>query len=123
MKWTWLCLGMLGCGGGGEEAATALPQCANHAPQGNLLWGDLHVHTQLSFDAWIYDVRTTPEQAYAFARGEEIGLPPLDASGQGTTRTRLDRPLDFAAVTDHAEYLSEVQACTTAGSPEACASR
>jgi hypothetical protein len=110
-------LAMVGCGGDPPHPAETLPQCANHNPQGTLLWGDLHVHTQLSFDAWIYDVRTTPEQAYAYARGEEIGLPPLDASGEGTTRVQLERPLDFAAVTDHAEYLSEVAACTTADSP------
>ncbi len=91
--------------------------CAEHDPQRSLYWGDLHVHTSLSFDAWVYDVRLAPADAYAFARGESVRLPPLDAEGRGTTEVRLDRPLDFAAVTDHSEYLAEVAACTSPDSP------
>jgi len=90
--------------------------CAEYNRSRNLYFGDLHVHTRNSFDAWIYDIRLDPEDAYRFARGEEVGLPPLDAEGEGTRRVQLERPLDFAAVTDHAEYLAEVAACTTAGS-------
>jgi len=78
--------------------------CADHNPQRNLYFGDLHVHTAYSFDAWISDVRTDPAGAYRFARGEEVA------------GDRLARPLDFAAVTDHAEYLAEVEGCTTPGS-------
>lgn len=58
----------------------------------------------------------TPEQAYAFAQGQEVQVPPLDGNGEGTQRLRLSRPLDFAAVTDHSEFLGEVQACTVPGS-------
>ena len=87
--------------------------CAAHSPLRQAYFGDLHVHTSLSFDAYAFDVRVTPEQAYRFAQGEEIGLPPLDAMGQGTRKIRLGRPLDFAAVTDHSEFLGEVQACIT----------
>ena len=78
--------------------------CADHNPRRNLYFGDLHVHTAYSFDAWISDVRTDPAGAYRFARGETV-------AGE-----RLPRPLDFAAVTDHAEYLAEVEGCTTPGS-------
>jgi hypothetical protein len=78
--------------------------CADHNPRRNVYFGDLHVHTAYSFDAWINDVRTDPAGAYRFARGEEV-------AGE-----RLARPLDFAAVTDHAEYLAEVEGCTTPGS-------
>ena len=78
--------------------------CADHNPRRNLYFGDLHVHTAYSFDAWISDVRTDPAGAYRFARGEAV-------AGR-----RLARPLDFAAVTDHAEYLAEVEGCTTPGS-------
>ncbi|MFO0587170.1 MAG: DUF3604 domain-containing protein [Polyangiaceae bacterium] len=91
--------------------------CADHDPLRRAYFGDLHVHTAFSFDAWTYDVRTTPAEAYRFARGETIKLPPLDENGVGTTEVRIDRPLDFAAVTDHAEYLGEVSLCTTPGSP------
>lgn len=78
--------------------------CADHNPRRNLYFGDLHVHTAYSFDAWISDVRTDPAGAYRFARGEEV-------AGE-----RLPRPLDFAAVTDHSEFLAEVEGCTTPGS-------
>lgn len=77
--------------------------CADHDPRRNLYWGDLHVHTAYSFDAYVNEVRVDPEDAYRFAKGESVELPmgPLT----------IDRPLDFAAVTDHAEYLAEVSAC------------
>ena len=94
---------------------TAREPCADRDPLRQLLWGDLHVHTALSFDAWVYDVRLQPDDAYAFARGETVYLPPLDAAGEGTTALTLSRPLDFAAVTDHAEYFGEVYACATEG--------
>ena len=90
--------------------------CGDHNPQRNLYFGDLHVHTAYSFDAHMFDVRTTPAQAYGFARGEPVALPPLDADGNGTRMLQIDRPLDFAAVTDHSEFLGEVEACTTPGS-------
>jgi hypothetical protein len=61
-------------------------------------------------DAYTADVRATPEDAYRFARGEGISIP-------GGRRAQLERPLDFAAVSDHAEYLGEVSLCTTPGSP------
>ncbi|MDB4968092.1 MAG: hypothetical protein JWN44_3781 [Myxococcales bacterium] len=90
--------------------------CADHNPQRNLYFGDLHVHTAYSFDAHMFDVRTTPDDAYRFARGAPVALPPLDADGNGTRTLQIDRPLDFAAVTDHSEFLGEVEACTTPGS-------
>ncbi|MFO0654902.1 MAG: DUF3604 domain-containing protein [Polyangia bacterium] len=93
-----------------EESRTP---CAAHSPLRQAYFGDLHVHTSLSFDAYAFDVRVTPEQAYRFARGEEIALPPNDGMGNGTRKIHLSRPLDFAAVTDHSEFLGEVQACIT----------
>jgi hypothetical protein len=109
-------LALLACGSADGPRAPALSDdrepCADHDPRRNLYWGDLHVHTALSFDAWIYDVRLNPDDAYAFARGEEVRLPPLGPDGHGTTPMQLERPLDFAAVTDHSEYLAEVQACS-----------
>jgi hypothetical protein len=89
--------------------------CDDFDPLRNLYWGDLHVHTAYSFDAWLHDVRVDPDSAYRFAQGEPVGLPPLDARGNPTQFVQIDRPLDFAAVTDHAEFLAEVDACTTPG--------
>jgi hypothetical protein len=87
--------------------------CSSFSPQRNLYFGDLHVHTALSFDAWINDVRTQPEDAYRFAQGAAVRLPPLGADGVGLREVQLTSPLDFAAVTDHAEYLAEIDACVT----------
>ena len=111
-----LLLALAACGdddGGGAGPPPAA--CADHNPLRNLYFGDLHVHTAYSFDAWVFDVRTTPDLAYRFARGEPVALPPLDAAGAGTQIVRIDRPLDFAAVTDHSEFLGEVEECTTPG--------
>lgn len=91
--------------------------CAMRDPLRRPLFGDLHVHTSLSFDAAAYDVRTRPRDAYDFARGMEIGLPPHDAEGRPLRTLRLARPLDFAAVTDHSEFLAEIAICTDPASP------
>lgn len=91
--------------------------CADRNPLRNAYFGDTHVHTALSFDAWTHGVRNTPADAYRFAQGEQLLLPPLDAEGNGTTPVRLDRPLDFTAVTDHAEFFGEVQVCTNPSLP------
>jgi hypothetical protein len=118
-------IGLGGCGEQSVPAPAASPggytearePCAQHNPVRNAYFGDLHVHTTYSFDAQAFEVRTTPAQAYRFARGEPVALPPLDAQGNGTRSVRIERPLDFAAVTDHSEYLGEVQACTTPDAP------
>lgn len=82
-------------------------------------FGELHLHTNHSFDSFIFGNPVGPDEAYRFAKGE-----PVTFYG-GLTR-QLDRPLDFAAVTDHAEFLGELRLCTTPGSEvyatEMCAS-
>ncbi|MCH2171820.1 DUF3604 domain-containing protein [Myxococcota bacterium] len=92
--------------------------CAGQDPSGQAFFGELHVHTKFSFDAYPFDVRVTPDQAYAFARGQPIRLPPLDAGGKGSRWLRIDRPLDFAAVTDHAEMFGEMRLCTERGTAQ-----
>jgi hypothetical protein len=74
-------------------------------------FGDLHVHTAWSLDASTQQTRTKPAQAYRFARGEPLGIQPWDAEGRARRTVKLARPLDFAAVTDHAELLGEVNIC------------
>ena len=85
--------------------------CARHVPLRDVFFGDLHVHTAYSFDANALGVRATPRDAYRFARGEPLGLRPFDEAGRPARRVQLQRPLDFAAVTDHAEMLGEVRIC------------
>jgi hypothetical protein len=66
-----------------------------------LLWGDSHLHTGLSFDAGTAGCIRLPEDAYRFAKGEEVvssfGIP-----------VRLSRPLDWLAVTDHTDNMGFV---------------
>ena len=63
-----------------------------------LLWGDTHVHTYLSGDAYGMGNRSTPDDAYRFARGEKV-------TATGGATGQLKRPLDFIVITDHAENL------------------
>ncbi|MDG2335227.1 MAG: DUF3604 domain-containing protein [Myxococcota bacterium] len=62
----------------------------------NVYWGELHVHTTESLDAVLFGTTATPEDAYRFARGEPLKSP-------GGELMQLSRPLDFVAITDHAE--------------------
>ena len=89
--------------------------CANRDPERRPYFGDLHVHTAFSQDAATQGTRNRPRDAYAFARGEPLGLQPYDADGKPLRTARLRRPLDFAAVTDHAEQFGEVHICSTPG--------
>ncbi|HAD70754.1 MAG TPA: hypothetical protein DCF94_01910 [Gammaproteobacteria bacterium] len=64
----------------------------------NAYFGDLHVHTMYSFDAFIFGTTSSPDDAYEFAKGGTIIHPAgFDMS--------LDTPLDFYGVSDHAFYL------------------
>ena len=91
--------------------------CSAHDPLRRPLFGDTHVHTAFSFDAASQNTRGTPRDAYRFARGEEIGLQPYTPAGKALRTVRIDRPLDWTAITDHAEMLGEVRSCLTEGQP------
>jgi hypothetical protein len=78
-------------------------------------FGDTHVHTTFSQDASTQDTRVGPRDAYRFAKGEPLGLQPYDAEGNSLRTVAIDRPLDFAVVTDHAEQLGETHICKTPG--------
>ena len=72
-------------------------------------FGEQHLHTAYSLDAYIGGARLTPSDAYRFAKGEEVEV--------GGTKVRLRAPLDWAAVTDHAEYIGEMYSTLNEGAP------
>ena len=76
--------------GDGKIAETEYPE--------NVFWGDTHLHTSNSVDAFGFGVRLGPEAALRFAKGEEVksttGVP-----------AKLDRPLDFLVIADHSDGL------------------
>ncbi|NOU03032.1 MAG: DUF3604 domain-containing protein [Novosphingobium sp.] len=62
------------------------------------LWGDTHLHTTNSFDAFGAGNRLGPDDALRFARGEEVAT----ADGQ---KAKLGRPLDFLVIADHSDAI------------------
>lgn len=85
--------------GGAPDGTIALTQYPEQ-----VFWGDLHVHSHLSFDSNSFGNQTLgPEEAYRFAMGEEV-------VASGGKRAKLSRPLDFLMVADHAEYLGVLSA-------------
>lgn len=89
--------------------------CASFDKYRQPFFGDTHVHTAYSSDALFAGTREDPRGAYRFAQGQAIGLPPFDAQGNPTRTAQLRRPLDFTAVTDHAEQFGEIAVCQTPG--------
>ena len=69
----------------------------------NPYYGDLHVHTKYSFDAYVFGVTASPDDAYRYAKGEGIKHP----LGY---EMKLREPLDFYSVTDHGFYMGMIQA-------------
>ena len=84
--------------GSPSPAAKAYSPYAGRSYPTRVLWGDTHLHSANSGDAFTTGNRFTPEQTYRIARGEEVisttGLP-----------ARLPRPLDFVVLSDHSEGL------------------
>jgi hypothetical protein len=110
-------------------AQVALPiDCADnpigpngHDPNRQVFWGELHLHTGYSLDAFSFGTRTTPAEAYLFAKG--LGDIELDKGRLPTEPAPPEplvarpTPLDFVAITDHSEFLSVVQGCADTTSP------
>ena len=78
---------------------------ASLAGDRNAYFGDLHVHTRFSFDAFSFATRGSPDDAYRFATGGTLVHP-------AGFEVRLDEPLDFYAVTDHAAYVGALTSFT-----------
>jgi hypothetical protein len=73
---------------------------AGSEEQSNLYWGDTHLHTNLSADAYLNrNTTATPDDSFRFAKG----APVIDALSRA--KVQIETPLDFLVVTDHAEYL------------------
>ena len=81
--------------GSNEEKPDANPHVN---PERNAYFGDLHVHTTYSFDAYAFGTLATPYDAYRFAKGEAIKHP-------AGFDMQLSEPLDFYGVTDHGMFM------------------
>ena len=82
--------------------SSAIPARVEQNPQREAYFGETHVHTSWSFDAYIFgNTKAGPEDAYKFAMGQTITHP-------GGYPIKITRPLDFMAVTDHAEYVGVI---------------
>jgi hypothetical protein len=87
-----------------EGAEGAFPSQKHFSPYAGrnfptqVFWGDTHLHTGMSFDAGAFGCRLGPEDAYRFARGEEL------TSSTGL-QVKLSRPLDFLVVADHSDNM------------------
>lgn len=104
-----------------DAGAAAGGACDDFDPLAqHLLWGDLHVHTSMSFDAYYFNALNGPAESYAFARGASAGVV-CDTYDVSCGERRLARPLDFAANTDHAEFIGTFQTtCETPGQENLC---
>lgn len=90
--------------------------CDDYSALRNPYFGDLHVHTKYSADAVLARIRSDPRDAYEFAKGESaVDLPPYDGMDVALRTATIDRPLDFTAVTDHAEGFGEARICLNPG--------
>ncbi len=82
------------------------------APAERPLWGDTHLHTALSFDAYTFGTTATPDLAYRYAKGLPVLHPVFK------TRIQIRQPLDFLIIADHAEMLGAVTRMLEGDAPE-----
>jgi hypothetical protein len=92
--------------------AAAAPSSAEVEAPRRLLWGDTHLHTSNSFDAYLNrNTSADPDTAYRYAQGLPVVHPYHRA------RVRIETPLDFLVVADHAEYLGVIRTIMAEGIP------
>jgi hypothetical protein len=91
--------------------SSALPTRVDRNPEREAYFGETHIHTSWSFDAYVFgNTKAGPEDAYKFATGQAIDHP-------AGYKVKITRPLDFMAVTDHAEYAGTVPLANDSSSP------
>jgi hypothetical protein len=91
---------------------SALLVTQSWATEKQILWGDTHLHTNRSFDAFTNrNFSVGPYEAYRFARGLPVEHPGHKA------RVQLETPLDFLVVSDHAEFLGNIRHLYNVGIP------
>ncbi len=78
-------------------------------PLRDAYYGETHMHTSFSLDAYIGGARLDHDGAYRYAKGETVTV-----NGEEKTRRR---PLDFVSVTDHAEYIGEMYSTMVESAP------
>jgi hypothetical protein len=96
-------IALASCGSGGIGGTKAEKDVVESAYPEKVLFGDTHLHTSNSSDAFAFGVRLGPEDALRFARGEEV------TSTTGI-KAKLDRPLDFLVISDHSDGLAALKA-------------
>ena len=94
--------------GGSIGAPTPARAVEPGAPK-NAYFGDLHLHTRLSLDAYLYDIETVPEDAFKYAQGQAVRYMGREI--------RRGAALDFLAVTDHAEFLGALDVAAQPDGP------
>ncbi len=127
------------------ERTECRQRCDSYDPLKQPFFGETHLHTAYSFDAAVLDTRNLPPDAYRYAKGGAVGLPPWTDTRSGTptpgstdptlvtefpyclpgetcqySATRIaqlppGRALDFAAITDHSEQFGENNICLFEG--------
>ena len=91
-------------------AAAAEGPAPQPNPERNAYFGETHLHTSWSVDAWVMGNRITgPDDAYKYAQGQTIKHP------MGFD-IKIETPLDFMGVTDHSEYVAVTKQANTPGS-------
>ncbi|MCY4425524.1 MAG: DUF3604 domain-containing protein [Halieaceae bacterium] len=99
-----------------DYVAGSREPCIDQNPNKNAYFGALHIHTAVSGDAAGLGTTTSPADAYEFARGQSLEMRLRhDAADKSVPVMALDRPLDFAAVTDHAWGSAEPYICLNPG--------
>src|SRR5271166_2013017 len=95
----------------GGTAPTQTEERVEKNPDRNAYFGEEHIHTSWSVDAWVMGNRITgPDDALKYAQGQTIKHP----MGYDI---KIDTPMDFMGVTDHSEYVGVTRLANTPGSP------